>query len=199
MLRWDDVNLDQEYVSIHQALDLETGAVKPTKTGATRRMPMHASLRPLIHQLCEAARGEGLVVQHDHPNKDAAHGFPPLEDLLRAGATRADLFEDSATTKNVTFYDLRATSITWEALAGTEPLRIPAARRPRAIRDHAGYIRQAEAVGLASDAPFPTLPGCLVSSQSSRIVRGDDSVFSTTWNYSTKTASPTGFEPVLQP
>jgi integrase len=207
VLRWDDVDLDQEYVSIHQALDLKTGAVKPTKTGVTRRMPIHASLRPLIHQLREAARGEGLVVQHDHPNKDARHGFPPLEDLSanlrdhlrRAGATRADLFEDSATTKNVTFYDLRATGITWEALAGTEPLRIQQRAGHERFETTQGYIRQAEAVGLASDAPFPALPSCLVSSQSSRIVHRDDSVLSTTRNYSTKTASPTGFEPVLQP
>ncbi len=47
-----------------------------------------------------------------------------LAHLRRAGATRVDLFEDSATTKNITFSDLRATGITWEALAGTEPLRI---------------------------------------------------------------------------
>jgi hypothetical protein len=30
-----------------------------------------------------------------------------------------------------------------------------------------GYIRQTEAVGLASDPLFPTLPGCLASSESS--------------------------------
>jgi integrase len=173
----------------------------------TRRVPLHGSLRPLIHHLYEEARGEGLVVRHDHPIKDARDGFPPLEDLSanlrehlrRAGVTRADLFEDSATTKNVTFYDLRATGITWEALAGTEPLRIHQRASHERFQTTQGYIRQAEAVGLASDAPFPTLPGCLVSSQASPNRPGDETALLMTRNYYTKSASPTGFEPVLQP
>jgi integrase len=117
---------------VHPLPQLQSRPATLAKTGVTRRVPIQRSLLPLVRRLYDEMCGEGLVVQHGHPNKDARHGFPPLEDLSanlrepfrRAGATRADLFEDSATTKNVTFDDLRATRIPCEALAGTEPLRI---------------------------------------------------------------------------
>jgi hypothetical protein len=45
-----------------------------------------------------------------------------------------------------------------------------------------GYIRQAEAVGLASDSPFPALPSFLVWLESSRTAVNDDSDILTTRN-----------------
>jgi hypothetical protein len=42
--------------------------------------------RPLIRDLYQAARGEGLVVQHEHPNKDVRHGFSEGDVLRRGGA-----------------------------------------------------------------------------------------------------------------
>jgi hypothetical protein len=36
------------FVHVHQALDLRTGLVKATKTGITRRVPVHFALRPLL-------------------------------------------------------------------------------------------------------------------------------------------------------
>ena len=44
--------------------------------------------------------------------------------LLRAEVKRAELHTASAGTKRMTFYDLRATGITWEVLAGTDHVRI---------------------------------------------------------------------------
>jgi integrase len=47
-LEWADVNAVQNYVSVHQALDIRTGKVKPTKTGDTRKVPIHPALAPLL-------------------------------------------------------------------------------------------------------------------------------------------------------
>ena len=71
--------------------------------------------------------GKGRVVQNTHENKLADHGMPPTEDLaekLWLHLWRADLHDDRPGTKKVTYYDLRATGITWEALAKTEFLSI---------------------------------------------------------------------------
>lgn len=56
-----------------------------------------------------------------------SRSMPPAEDwaetlrehLGRAGVTRAAPFEDSETVKHITFYDLRATGITWRTCAAT--------------------------------------------------------------------------------
>jgi hypothetical protein len=86
----------------------------------------------LAHQLkrlVAEANETGPLVRFEHANKKQHHGLPPVEDLaatlrahlLRAGVDRADLHRKMPGTKRVTFYDLRATGITWEALAKTCP------------------------------------------------------------------------------
>jgi hypothetical protein len=42
------VNLDRAYVHVHQTFDLQSGEVKSTKTGTTRKVPIKAELRPLL-------------------------------------------------------------------------------------------------------------------------------------------------------
>ena len=66
-------------------------------------------------------------------------------------------------TKRVTFYDLRATGITWEVLDGTEHVRIMQ-RADHKNSTTQGYIREAEAIGLNVDTPFPPLPVSLLRS-----------------------------------
>ncbi len=168
-LEWADVNADQRYVSVHQALDMRTGEAKATKTGITRKVPIRPELAPLLEAMRDESGGEGRVIQNTHANKEAEHGFPPLEDLAatlrahlhRAGVDRADLFADRATTKRLTFYDLRATGITWEVLARTEHVRIMQRAGHRNFSTTQGYIREAEAVGLDAGEPFPPLPPSL--------------------------------------
>jgi integrase len=165
-LEWDDVNAEQRYVSVHQALDIRTSKVKATKTGITRKVPIHPKLEPLLKAMRKELGDAGRVVQNTHENKEAEHGFPPLEDLAatlrthlrRAGVNRADLHDDRSTTKRVTFYDLRATGITWEVLAGTDHVRIMQRAGHRNFSTTQGYIREAEAVGIDAGAPFPALP-----------------------------------------
>ncbi len=168
-LEWSSVNFEHEYVHVHQALDIRAGKVKATKTGITRKVPIHPHLKPLLMAMHAEAGGKGRVVQHQHGNKKAAHGMPPLEDLAanlrvhlqRAEVKRADLYSDDRTTKRVTFYDLRATGITWEMIAGTEKARV----QQRAGHLHStttdGYIRTAEELGVAVGVPFPALPAAL--------------------------------------
>ena len=104
--------------------------------------------------------------------------MPPLEDLaatLRehltcAGCTRADLTVPRPTTEVMTFYDLRATGITWEVLAKTEHL---------AIMYRAGYknvARQVLSTELKARGPpdagtpsaVPASGGCSIASAQSR-------------------------------
>lgn len=168
-LEWGDVDLEHGIVHIHQALDLRTGTVKATKTGITRKVPIHPSLAPLLAAL-RPESGAGRVVQAEpHANRKVAGGMPPLEDLAatlrdhlwRAGARRADLHEERPTTKRVTFYDLRSTGITWEVLAGTEPLRVQQRAGHREFSTTQGYIRTAEELGANVGDPFPSLPASL--------------------------------------
>jgi hypothetical protein len=83
--------------------------------------------------------------------------------------------------------------------AGTEPLRLQQRAGHERFETTQAYIRQAEAVGLASDPPFPALPSSLVRLESSPNRPRDDSELLTTRNCYCNQASPTGFEPVLQP
>ncbi|HVZ34473.1 MAG TPA: tyrosine-type recombinase/integrase, partial [Polyangiaceae bacterium] len=182
-LEWSEVNSEHGLIRVHQALDLRTGAVKATKTGISRRVPIPLALRPLVDAMRKESGGVGRVVQHTHENKDAEHGMPPLEDLAatlrdhlwRAGVRRAELHEDRPTTKRVTFYDLRATGITWEVLDGTEHVRIMQRAGHKNFSTTQGYIREAEAVGLNVGTPFPPLPVSLLqsSNESSTV---DDSI-----------------------
>jgi len=189
-LEWSDVHLDQGFVHIHQALNLRTGETKSTKTGHTRKVPIPDALYPLLERM----RGTGRVIKHSHANKSAEHGFPPLEDLadtlrghlLRAGVDRVDLHERRPTTKRVTFYDLRATGITWEALAKTDPLAIQQRAGHTDFKTTQGYIREADAVGAKLGSPFPDLPEGVGQGVGQRSV--------THRNPSKKAASPTGFE-----
>jgi len=169
-LEWRDVNFEQGYVSIHQALDIRADKIKATKTGITRKVPIHASLKPHLEALHKEANGKGRVVQNDHDNKEATHGMPPLEDLAatlrrhlkRAKVERADLHDQRPGTKVMTFYDLRATGITWEALAGTEPLAIMQRAGHKNLSTTQIYIREAETLGISAGKPFPLVPSSLL-------------------------------------
>lgn len=168
-LEWGDVHLGLGYVNVHQALDLKTGEIGPTKTKHTRKVPIPPALAPMLAAMFTESAGAGRVVQHEHDNKTSDHGLPPVEDLAatlrahlqRAGVTRTDLYEDRATTKRVTFYDLRATGITWEVLAGTEHVRIMQRAGHANFSTTQLYIREAESVGVQVGEPFPPLPAAL--------------------------------------
>jgi hypothetical protein len=111
------------------------------------------------------------VVQNPHEQRTQPHGLPPKERLatslrehlqLKAKVDRAELYADRATTKRITFYDLRATGITWEVLAGTEHVRVQQRAGHKHFATTALYIREAETLGVAVGEPFPPLPASLL-------------------------------------
>lgn len=203
-LEWNDVDLGRGIINVHQALDLATGRLKSTKTGITRKVPIHASLAPLLAAL-RPADGAGRVLVSEHANRKAAGGLPPVEDLAatlrahlwKAGVRRADLHEERPTTKRMTFYDLRSTGITWEVLAGTEPLRVQQRAGHREFSTTQGYIRTAEELGGTNvGEAFPPLPPEIWTNVWTSDDLGSGSAAK---KGSSDDASPRGFEPLLQP
>ncbi|HVW30010.1 MAG TPA: hypothetical protein VHC69_31830 [Polyangiaceae bacterium] len=80
--------------------------------------------------------------------------------------------------------------ITWEALAGTEPLHIMQRASHKDFKTTQGYIREAEAVGLGVGVPFPPLHGSVIVAAHSGRVAGVDRESSS--KKARKPASPTG-------
>ena len=168
-LDWSAVNFDQDYVDIHHSVDLRTGKDKPTKGRANRRVLMPDALAPLLAGMRQRAGGSGLVIpegprRSQHPVHNIPQICPKLlrKHLLLAGVNRADLHRSTKTTKQITFHDLRATGITWEALAGTEHLRIQQRAGHGDLVETQGYIRLAEALGERMGEPFAPLPTLMI-------------------------------------
>lgn len=152
-LEWSAVDFERGTIHVHRALDKQ-GQPKPTKTKITRRIPIEPALRPLL----ETMRAEGTgprVVSAMPPECDLSKRLRFY--LRRAGVARAELFENDATRKQIRFYDLRATGITWMALRGDEPLRIMQRAGHTEFTTTMGYVREAETLGCVS-VPFPPLP-----------------------------------------
>ncbi len=151
-LEWTDVDFQRGTIHVHRAIG-DDGEAKTTKTKVTRRIPLEAGLLPLLETLKAEATGPRLVSMP--PECDLSKR---LRDYLkRAGVTRAELFANDATRKQIRFYDLRATGITWMAIRGDEPLRIMQRAGHAEFSTTMGYVREAETLGLAGE-PFPALP-----------------------------------------
>ncbi len=152
----DDVDLEHGVVHIHRSIDDE-GNGKPTKTKTPRRLPVEPNVLPLLRALHSSGR--------DHVELPATtQNLSALlrKMLLRAGIDRPELHEATRTRKAITFYDLRATGITWMAVRGDEPLKIMQRAGHENFSTTQGYIRTAEAVRAGFGEPFPPLPDCLL-------------------------------------
>jgi integrase len=160
-LEREDIDLDHFIIHVHRAIDRRGGKVKATKTNNPRHIPIEPALVPLMRLLC-ADRPSGRVV--DMP--PACDLSPRLRQYLKwAGVTRAELFADDATRKNITFHDLRATGITWMAIRGDEPLKIMQRAGHEDFQTTMGYVREAENLAHPVGEPFPPLPSILLVSQ----------------------------------
>jgi integrase len=175
-LTWEDVDLEHGVIHIAKAVDRDTGKVKSTKTGATRRIPVEAGLLPLLRRM--RARHEAVGGKAS----DRCLWLPGAEEravrlrehLERAGVTRPGLFRNDGRQRHVTFHDLRATGITWMAVRGDDPLRIKQRAGHSAFTTTEGYIREAENLSAGFGQVFPELPGSLTGARRRTVGVGPD-------------------------
>jgi integrase len=155
-LRWDggDVDLEHGVLSITRSQDRQSGRSKSTKTGGTRRFSIEPNLLPLLQAMHDRAGGKGSVF-----DLDATHLSRTFRRwLLEAGVTRTELHSTTATSKAITWHDLRATGATWMAIRGDDPLKIKQRCGHASFSTTEMYIREAEAVREGFGAVFPALP-----------------------------------------
>ncbi len=163
-LEWSDVDLDHGLVTIHRAIERARhrgkmkGETKETKTdGSMRTVPIDPNLLPLLETMHDEAGGEGRLFPK-----------PPTEDKLAralrrylqlAGVDRPALFINDSTRQWINWYHAtRATGLTWEAVRGTDPLKIMQRGGHRHFSTTQIYVREAENLrGRTGDA-FPPLP-----------------------------------------
>lgn len=158
-LHCEDVDLLHHTVHIHRARH-ESGEIRETKGNRPRRVAIHRELVPVLARLVALAGGRGLVWPEWPLWTDAACEL--RRHLTRAGVDRQELHDGAVTTKPMTFHDLRATGITWEAVAGTDALRIQQRAGHSSLSTTQVYLRLAEAVGIEGfGAPFPPVPESL--------------------------------------
>lgn len=156
-LHCEDLDLTHGTAHIHRARDPDTGAIRETKGNRPRWVPIHPRALPLLARLVERAGGRGLLwpewpLWKDRSGRLRTH-------LARAGVTREALFEGDDTRKAMTFHDLRATGITWEAIAGTDAVKIQQRAGHTSMNTTLIYIRLGDAVrGVGFGEPFPPLP-----------------------------------------
>jgi integrase len=161
-LGWPAVDLVHGVVTVEQTADRRTGVVRDgTKSKTARSVPIPTPLLPVLEAMKKRAKGKGLVCPDLPSNRNMVRGLHLY--LKRAGVTRQALFKTTKVSKNVRWHDLRATGLTWYAVAG---------RPSTEIRDIAGhsntsqtdrYMRSAGLMrGGRFGTPFPVLPAGLV-------------------------------------
>jgi integrase len=164
---------------VHHAVDrVRGGTPKATKTGRARRIPIEADVLPLLQALFLEARGSGPLF----PMPSVGVLSAKLKTYLRvAGVARADLLASDVTRRAITFYDLRATGITWMAIRGDDPLKIMQRAGHERFDTTRQYIREAENLAAGFGRVFPPLPADLLSPPksargvSARVSADDDS------------------------
>jgi integrase len=191
-LQRKDIELDTGLVNVTKAWDFEKNEPKPypkTKAGV-RYVPIEAELRPLLEALCQGLEPDEYVLPSMPPAEDWAAAL--RDHLQRAQIARVSLFEDTETVKHITFYDLRATGITWRTLRGDDARIIQRAAGHERYSTTEGYVREASVFRGRVGDPFPPLPGEFRSPKAIAFSRSGK-------KDAGKPASPRGFEPLLQP
>jgi integrase len=199
-LEWEDVDLEHGIIHVHRATDHENGGSKSTKTGASRRIPIEPPLLPLLGAMHAEVKGKGRVVAmpYDH---NLARGLRTY--LSKAGVKRPELHDSTKTRKAMTFYDLRATGITWMAIRGDDPLKIMHRAGHSDFKTTQLYVREAEAIRGGFGAVFPPLPPALYETPeapegggvSQGVSQKEGVVFGNTSEYASLEVPKEGLEP----
>ncbi len=157
-----DVDLEHGIVHVHRATCGRTGRLKEVKTGEARRVPIEPELTPLLEVMHAESGGTGKIAALRGINDNLARRLRHF--LTVAGVTREELFvKGDPTRKAITYYDLRATGITWMALRNDNPMAIKQRAGHRRFETTEGYIREAENLRAANAGePFPPLPASLL-------------------------------------
>lgn len=162
-LQRKDIELDTGIVNVTKAWNFTKDEPKPYPKTAegVRYVPIEVAIRPLLESLCEGLEPDDYVIASMPPAEDWAETL--RRHLERAGIKRASLFEDTPTVKHITFYDLRATGITWRTLRGDDARVIQRAAGHRKYSTTEGYVREASVFRGRVGDPFPHLPDSIVT------------------------------------
>jgi integrase len=157
-LTWQDVDLATGRVHIHRSIDRETGEAGSTKTGTDRQFVAESAAMPPLRGLGRGAEPTAALASWNRCNASTrlrAH-------LRRAGCKRADLYADDGRRRPLTFHDLRATGITWQAMRG-DPVAAIVERVGHAnLATTERYMRRGRLMATASgERVFPALPRVL--------------------------------------
>lgn len=153
-LRWEDIDLPTGRVHIHRSVT-RIGIEKSLKRGEDRQFVAERTLLPLLRAMRRGARGDVLFSDIDRQN-----AAPNLRAALRrAGCKRADLYADDERRRPLTFHDLRATGITWQAMRGDSPTAILERVGHTHLSTTERYLRRGRLMALAQgERVFPPLP-----------------------------------------
>ena len=181
-------------IQVDQAWDFEKGKAKPYPKGdaGVRPLPIEPEIEFVIRQLCQGLGPNDYLFPSLPPKEDWAATL--REHMERAGLDRVSLYENTATVKWMTFYDLRATGITWRTLRGDDTREVQRAAGHEHYDTTDGYVRETGIFKGRVGTPFPALPEVFRSRF--LITGGQDS---RNGLFSAEIASPRGFEPLLQP
>jgi integrase len=152
-------------------VDFEHGTIRIVGTkseAAMRRVPIEASLRPLLKVLVKE-RPEGPLV--NCPNSDGGSGASALinEDLARAKVTRAELLLDDAHHLPFTFHGCRHTAVTHAYLAGRDETYLKIVYGHTHSEMTRRYLDAMALTRSTFGTPFPPLPASLLGG--ARVIR----------------------------
>lgn len=154
-LDWSDIDLATARVHVHrsQGRDGETGR---TKTDADRQFVAERTLLPLLRVMRREVDGAGLLFPRINQRQNLARAL--RGHLLLAGCDRADLHADDDGRRPLSFHDLRATGITWQAMRGDAPTDIMERVGHTQIATTQRYIRRGRLLVARRETVFPRLP-----------------------------------------
>ncbi len=189
-LDWADVRLEHGFIHVHAAVD-EDGEIKSTKTGVSRKVPIEATLAPILAAMKEEAGGDkatGRVVGSMPPDEEMAKRLRKY--LGWAGVKRAELFANDATRRHISWHDLRHTYACWRLIRGDNAKKV---QRAGGWKTASMLDRYANEVETFEDLttfgyPFPEVTG---------EVTGGPDPSPNARKKGRNVASPRGFEPLL--
>ena len=161
-----DVHLEAGYIHIHRTVERhgsrgKVGSLKTPKSGKSRKIPIDPALKPLLEKMVAECVATGRTRLLKMPGASTA-ALMLRRFLKKAGVTRAELFETTTLTKRLTFHDLRASGLTWMAIAGVDPLKLQSRAGHSSLNTTAIYIREVESLDKSALNVFPKLGAPLI-------------------------------------